>query len=296
MSRHAGAWLAWYAAALLVASGSIHPFVSVGVITAAILVVTTVCPRPERGPFRLLLVLGVAFIALRVLLFTLTGRAGATTLVRIPEVTLPGILGGLRFGGALSAEVAANELLEGLRLCAILAATGAFVAVTDLVDLVRLAPRRLRRAGIVVQIAVAFLPSLAASVRDVREAQRARGLRIRGLRSAVPTIVPVVAGALDRAFQLAESLHARGFDRPHPSRYRHRSWSRADTILASLSVAAVVAGTVAARTLAGAWSPYPILGWPPSEPLLLAAPMLLFLHLPWTAASPLPSAIAETAA
>lgn len=283
MRRHAGAWLAWYAGALLVASSTVHPAVTVGVIAAAMIIVLAASERTERGAFRVMVILGVAFIALRVVLFTMTGRAGATTLVQLPEVVLPGVLGGVRFGGRLSAEVAVNELAEGLRLCAILLATGAFVTVCDVVELVRLAPARLRRAGVVVQIAVSFLPALAASVREVREAQRARGLRARGLRSAVPLIVPVVAGALDRACLLAESLHARGFDRPDPSRFRHHGWRPGDTRMLGCAVAASVFGVIAARSPAGSWSPHPVLAWPQAAPILLAAPVLLMLPV-WLAA------------
>lgn len=289
MSRHAGAWLAWYVAALVVASSSVHPLVTLATIAAAIAVAVATTPRAERGPFRLLLTLGVCFIGLRVALFTLTGRAGATTLLDLPELRLPDLLGGLRIGGALSAEVAVHEFAEGLRLVAILAVTGAFVAVTDVVELIRLAPRRLRRTGMIVQIAVAFVPSLAVSAREVREAQRARGLRVRGIRSAVPLIVPVIAGALDRAFALAESLHARGFDRAHPSRYRPRRWASADTILAAIAGVAALLAIAAARTDAGAWSAYPNLRWPEVSPLLAVAPMLLFLHLPFTTRAPAPA-------
>lgn len=290
---HAGAWLAWYLAALLIASGSVHPLVTVGVLGAACAIVLTHVPPGERGPFRIVLLLGGCFIAIRVLLFTLTGRAGATPLLHLPELRLPGLLGGLRIGGTLSAEVAVHELAEGFRLCAILAATGAFAAVTDVADLVRLAPRRLRRAGVVLQIAVAFLPALAASAREVREAQRMRGVRVRGLRSAVPVIVPVLAGALERAFLLAESLHTRGFDRAQPTRLRHRSLTGVDRLAGAAACVAGVIGILAARTAAGSWSAYPMLSWPAADPLLLVAPLLLLAP---AVLAPVPSATPITEA
>jgi energy-coupling factor transport system permease protein len=284
VTTHAGAWACWYVAALLVASSSVHPLVSLGIIATSIAAVLSLTDRADRGSFRLMLCLGGVFIALRVVLFTVTGRAGSTTLVHLPEVTLPGILGGIHVGGALSAEVAVNELVEGLRLTSILAATGAFVAVTDVGALVRLLPRRLRHVGLVVQIAIAFLPALAASVREVREAQRARGLRVRGLRSAMPLVVPVVAGALDRAFALAESLHARGFDRPSPSRYRAYPIRPPERTLIAVALLAAAVGWIAAHGAAGSWSPHPTLSWPGSDPLLLVAPLLLLAPIPLVAA------------
>lgn len=276
---HAAAWSVWWIAALVVASSSAHPLVTLGVLGAAIAAVAIRVPPGERGPFRVLLTLGAVFVLLRVALFTLTGRAGETVLLELPELQLPALLGGIRLGGALSAEVAANELAEGLRLFAILAATGAFVAVIEVADLIRLLPSRLRRVGLVLQIALAFLPALVASVREVREAQRIRGVRVRGLRSAVPIIVPVLAGALDRSFALAEALHARGIEREGATRMRARTPTRSELVVAVSAGIALVAGSLAARTPAGSWRAYPALAWPDASPLLLVAPLLLLVPL-----------------
>jgi energy-coupling factor transport system permease protein len=274
MTLHAGAWLCWYVSALIVASSSVHPFVSVGTILAAATVVIALTPTSDRGPFKVIMALGTLFLVARVILFTATGRTGSTTLFTLPELALPDLFGGVRFGGAISAEVLFNEVSEGLRLVAILAATGAFVSVTDVAALVRMAPRRFRGAGIVIQIGVAFLPSLAASVREVREAQKMRGLKAKGLRSAVPLIMPVLTAALDRAFALAESLHARGFERPTPSRFRSTKFSRRSVLLVTLSIAAIGSAYMLSGSAAH-WSPYPRLAVPPLQVGLLIAPFLL---------------------
>jgi energy-coupling factor transport system permease protein len=46
---------------------------------------------------------------------------------------------------------------------------------------------------------------------EIREAQRIRGHRFRGLRDLIPLFVPLITTALERSLTLAESIEARGF-------------------------------------------------------------------------------------
>jgi energy-coupling factor transport system permease protein len=50
--------------------------------------------------------------------------------------------------------------------------------------------------------------------REIREAQASRGFRLRGPRDALPIVVPLLAGGLERSFTLAEALEARAFGAP----------------------------------------------------------------------------------
>ena len=63
-------------------------------------------------------------------------------------------------------------------------------------------------------MAFAVLPKRPSAFRDIREAQMARGHRFRGARDLLPVVVPMLAGGLERAMTLAESLEARGFGAP----------------------------------------------------------------------------------
>jgi energy-coupling factor transport system permease protein len=62
-----------------------------------------------------------------------------------------------------------------------------------------------------VSVAITFVPQMVLSARQIREAQRIRGHRFRGLRDLLPLILPLLASGLERAIQLAEAMEARGF-------------------------------------------------------------------------------------
>ncbi|MBI4728499.1 MAG: hypothetical protein HY775_03240 [Acidobacteria bacterium] len=98
-------------------------------------------------------------------------------------------------------------------------------------------PRFLAEAGLVVTIGLAFAPSILRSAAEVRDAQRLRGHRARGIRGAVPLVVPVLAGALERAVTLAESMESRGYGRVADGLHRDEALARAGVLASLISLA-----------------------------------------------------------
>jgi energy-coupling factor transport system permease protein len=65
--------------------------------------------------------------------------------------------------------------------------------------------------GLAVTIALAFVPQTILQLVAIREAQRVRGHRFRGWRDALPLLVPLISGGLERSLQLAEAMDSRGY-------------------------------------------------------------------------------------
>jgi energy-coupling factor transport system permease protein len=208
---HPAAWLAWMASALLLVQGLSQP-VLLGVALAALSFVAATLGA-DGGPSALMLKVGLIALAIRVVLFGLTGHPGGTPLMTLPLVKLPPLLGGYTLGGRVTAEVLSWSAIEGLRLAAVLVCFGTFLSVVEVARTIRMVPRFLFEAGLVVAIGVSFVPWLVRAARDVRDAQRMRGYRARGLRAATSLAMPVLATTLDRAFAVAESMEARGYGR-----------------------------------------------------------------------------------
>lgn len=223
MIFHARAWVAWLAAASVFTLSIDNPFaVASALLALGLVAVWFRAPGPEGRSAALFFKIGLVVIAVRVVLFGLTGRPGATTLFTLPSVGFPSWLGGFSIGGRVTGEVVVQQVVEGLRIAAFLACFGVFLSSVRTYRLLRMLPRFLFEAGLVVGIALTFVPSLLRSVQNVRDAQRLRGHRFRGVRSLRPLVLPVLSGALERSLTLAASMESRGFGRATEATPRDR--------------------------------------------------------------------------
>jgi energy-coupling factor transport system permease protein len=134
-------------------------------------------------------------------------------LFRLPSVTPPDWLAGIRIGGPVTAEALVGQLYDGLRLGVLLACVGAANALASPYRLLRALPGALYEAGVVVTVALSFAPQALVSARDVREARRLRGRAVRGPGGLRGVVIPVLEGALTRSVRLAASMDARGYGR-----------------------------------------------------------------------------------
>jgi energy-coupling factor transport system permease protein len=209
---HPLAWAAWLTAVTLYAFAVTNPLY-VLLALGAVLVVHLGAPRPATGlvrPVRMFLVLGLGLLAVRLVLLSVVSNPGETALAVLPRAALPRWMGGFTLGGPVTAEVLVEGAAEGLRLLLVLVAFGVVNAAVDVPALVRSVPSAFRDAGIVVSIALAFVPGVLRTAREVRDAQLLRGER--GLRTIGPSlVVPVLGMSLERALLLAESMDARGY-------------------------------------------------------------------------------------
>jgi energy-coupling factor transport system permease protein len=207
----AEAWSAWLAAASVGVFLTANPLYLATACLVGLVVYSSLPSRRRRGAYGLILKIGLFFALLSVPFNVLTGSSGATTLLELPRLTFPSWLGGVTFGGDATLEALLYATSRALRLIALLLFATAFNVGVDHYRLLRLAPRALRQLGVIVTVAVLLLPQAFAQARAVGEAQRLRGRRLRGVRDAGAFVVPVLAGALERSIQRAESLDARGF-------------------------------------------------------------------------------------
>jgi energy-coupling factor transport system permease protein len=114
-------------------------------------------------------------------------------------------------GGNITLEGLLYGLSHGASLFAVLLVFATFNLALDSHRLLRWLPSGLFQAGLVVSIALSFIPQLMSSLQEIREAQRVRGHQFRGIRDWIPLFVPLITTALERSLTLAESMEARGF-------------------------------------------------------------------------------------
>ena len=210
---HAVTWLVWAVAAVVTIQLASNPFyVAVVVAIAAAVVHAHGRPTAIRGAFPALVVLAIVFGTVRVLLTALTTHAGEPVALTLPDMTLPRLFGGFTVGGGVSWTVVLRAAADSFVVVGVMAVFGAFNAVAAHDELLQRSPRAFHEPGLVVAVALAFVPATMASARDAREAERARtgGRAVRRGR-LLRVVGPVLESGLERAAHLAESMDARGF-------------------------------------------------------------------------------------
>jgi energy-coupling factor transport system permease protein len=252
-----------------VALSTTNPIYRTLVALAALNVLLTWLPPGRRvRPLTTAVALAAVFAAL---INVLAAHTGADVIFRLPSnwplVGGPATVESLAFGGAL-----------GLGLVAALLAVAPLSLVLEPHDVVDAMPASLERTGIAVATSLNLVGGLGRTFTAVRDAQRMRGWRPRGIRSWNEVLVPVVLTAIEDSVLLAEAMEARGFGAGRRTSYARSSWGGWE--------GAVVAGALGSAVLfivirlLGApvdWYPYPTLAMPPINPVLVAGCMALTL-------------------
>lgn len=196
-------WVVWVLATAALAMTVRNPLYTLILLLIA-RVVDVACGRADAG-----LGLPLVRITLVVLFFAtvfngLFVHTGQTVLFQLPDA-LPLI------GGPITLEGIIYGLETGLILLALLFLFVTFNRVISPAELVRLTPRAFHDLGVVILIAITYVPETARHLERIREAQAIRGHRLRGLRDWRPVVIPLLVGGLERAMGVAEAMVARGY-------------------------------------------------------------------------------------
>jgi energy-coupling factor transport system permease protein len=202
---NAVAWLLWLCGVVALPLISRNPLYLSLVLLATIVVYLSL---PRRGPtaraWRLFALIGVTLAVISIGFNVLTVHVGDRTFATLPEA-LPII------GGKLTWNAFVYGVVRALAIAALLIGATAFNTAVRHGDLVRLMPGSLARLGIAGSIALTMVPQTIAAGRDIIDAQRARGHRVRGVRDAGSIVVPLLSVGMERALTLSEALEVRGF-------------------------------------------------------------------------------------
>lgn len=263
------AWLIWSLAAVTVALVTDNP-VYRGLVALVALDVLLAWSPPGRRLRPLAIGLGIA-AALAAAMNLLFSHTGSGVMLELPR-DLPLV------GGPITLEAAAYGGAIGLGLVAALLAVAPLSVVLEPHAVVDALPAPLERTGIAVATSLNLVSGFGRTFTEVRDAQRMRGWKPRGLRSWNEVLVPVVLTAIEDSVLLAEAMEARAFGAGRRTRFATSGWDArsAAVILLALAAVAVFAGARLAG-VAMNWYPYPTLSAPQLNPILVAACLLLAL-------------------
>ncbi|MEX0426552.1 energy-coupling factor transporter transmembrane protein EcfT [Nocardioides sp. DS6] len=238
---HPVAWWIWGIGLAAYASSTINPWLLLGLIAVAGLVVAARrSDQPWAGAFRLYLAVGAVIVVIRVLFRVLLGGVPGHVLLDLPAVPLPGWVLGIRLLGPVTREALLAGLYDGLRLAAIIICLGAVNALANPKRLLRSVPPALYEVGTALVVAVTVLPQLADSVRRVRAAQALRAGDTRRVGRLRRFLVPVLEDALERSLALAAGMDTRGYGRSGTLSARARRTTSALMLVGLVGLAAGV--------------------------------------------------------
>jgi energy-coupling factor transport system permease protein len=201
MKSNALAWLIWTIAAAVLVMVLENPWYTLIILLVSRLMVLAF-GRDDGFHFPIWRA-GVIILIFSALYQAAFVHVGDTVLLRLPTWAL--------VGGPITLEAIVDGLGNGLTLLALLSLFLALGAIVPVSDLLRLTPAALHDAGVVVLIAVTYIPETREHFSRIREAQAIRGHKIKGLRDWRPVFVPLLVGGLERAMRLAETMVARGY-------------------------------------------------------------------------------------
>jgi energy-coupling factor transport system permease protein len=118
-------------------------------------------------------------------------------------------------------------LLYALRLVGAALAFGVYALLVDH-DRLLASLGFARRSSFAAVLATRLVPTLERDAAGLAETVRGRGIELSGLASKATLVSPLVAGSLERALNLAESMEARGFGRPGRTRVPQPGWTWLD--------------------------------------------------------------------
>ncbi len=195
-------WLIWLCTLAAVTMLLRNPIYSMLIVFVAITVGRT-SALTNQGIRLSLLRLGLLMVLFSAVFNIIFVHLGTHILVTLPPWPL--------IGGIWTIEALLAGAANGLMLFALLTVFITFNQLIAITDLARMIPAAFHDLGIVLLIALTFIPQTQQHMQQVREAQALRGHHIRGLRDWRPLLLPLLIGGLERAFQLAEAMVARGY-------------------------------------------------------------------------------------
>jgi energy-coupling factor transport system permease protein len=155
----------------------------------------------------------------------------------------------------ITLEATAAGVLNGLRVMVIVTAFGLLSAAVDPDELLRMFRRVSYRSALTATLATRLVPVLARDATRMSEAARCRPHppgRLAVARAAL-------AGALDRAVDVAAALEVRGYSLGGRTARRARPWSRHDWRVGAAALVIAVAAVGGAIAGVGSVEPYPTL-------------------------------------
>ncbi|MFH0861599.1 MAG: energy-coupling factor transporter transmembrane component T [Candidatus Altiarchaeota archaeon] len=238
-------WVAWVALAMLYCGLTYNPFYQL-----LLFLTVCACALARKLPLKSYLKAGLLMSAIPLFINVFFVHLGKIVLFTVPRnIPVAGFdIPLLVFSGHITAEALAFAAIMALFLLNMLVSFQVFNGSTSPDAILRLMPAALPAVGLVTSIGLRFVPTILRDHSSIRDAQMSRGVKMGSgpaherLANQAGVIAPTVVTALERGFNLAESMASRGYTGQR-TKYTRTGWTKTERIIQAaliLSVAVTV--------------------------------------------------------
>lgn len=200
----ARAWAVWLFAGGLLALLISNPLYLLLLLIISRVVETACAPHKSSGLRLPFWRISLMILTFSTLLNMLMAHLGQTVLFALPaEWPL--------IGGIYTLEAAIYGFLNGLRLVTLLSLFFGFNVILPTNELTGLMPRAIYELGLVMLIAITYVPETIRQFQRIRDAQAIRGQEFTSLWAWRPVIIPLLIAGLERSLNLSETMVTRGY-------------------------------------------------------------------------------------
>jgi len=258
-------WLAWVALAMLYCGLTYNPLYQL-----LLFVAVCACALARKLPLKSYLKAGLLMSAIPLFINVFLVHLGRTALFTVPRsIPVAGFdVPTLIFSGPITAEALTFAAVMAVFLLNMLVSFQVFNGSTTPDAILRLMPASLPAVGLVTSIGLRFVPTVLRDHSSIRDAQQSRGVRMGSgpmherLANQAGVIAPTVVTALERGFNLAESMASRGYTGKRTA-YSKRRWTATERLIQATFAAAAALLVVSKLSGAMDFWPYDSMALPP---------------------------------
>ena len=274
-------WTLWLALALTYCILTYNPLYHL-----ALLATLSAVAASKHKPLRAYMKIGLLMSAIPLFVNVFLVHYGDTTLYKIPlSIHVAGLrIPTLFFAGPITGESVLMGIIMAVFLMNTVVAFQIFSSGATQDAILNIMPKSMPAVTLLASISFRFMPAILRDYATIRDAQMSRGIRLGSgptmerMRNQAKMITPTIVTSLERAFNLAESMAARGYTGERRV-YRKDVWNLGEYVLA----AAIALGFTIAlyAKYAGLFAYWPVdsLILPPVSWLAVAPLIVLLIPL-----------------
>jgi len=203
--KHSLSWVLWLIMTMAILLATRHPLYLLIILIGLFFLGSALAKKVDKPSWgiqnmRFL----VTMVLLSAIINTLFTHVGESILFKLPQ-------NWALIGGIITLESLVFGLINGLVIGSLYITFNIINLALSIRQITRLIPNFFHPIATTITIALTFFPSIQQRALEIKEAQMIRGNPMKRISDWLPLLLPLLVTSLENAFQLSESMTARGY-------------------------------------------------------------------------------------